>query len=373
MNTRDEWEVVNRSGMLTSGSYRAAGVGGGINGMGFDIGGIDDPVKNYKEASSPVVQERIREWYETTFYTRRNPEKNGIIIIMTRWHTEDLAGYLVEKMRNGGEQFQIFSFPMLAEEDEYFTLDGVTYKTRNAGELLHPERMDAAFVKACQRNELTWNSLYQQNPTVKGGNFFKTEWFGQYQHPPKMIRKVITADTAQKKGQHNDYTVFQLWGLCDRGFIYLLDQVRAKMDAPELIDAAVNMWRRYGGGIKGPVVNASALHIEDKVSGTGLIQTLRKGGYTSNGELFKSIPCIPISRGPDQSKGTRAIDNQAILQSGQVLIPQNAPWITEYLMEFEQFNLDMTHPHDDQVDATMDAIDILLKGAGVGVNFAALT
>lgn len=367
--TDDYWELLNDRGQLTDGSYRAAGVGKGISGMGFGIGMIDDPVKDYKEASSATTQERNIEWYNTTFYTRRNPKKNGIILIMTRWHIMDLAGKLLEKMKDGGDQWEIFSFPMEAEQDEYFTFDGVTYKTREAGEILFPARMDQKFVEDCKQDEMTWTSLYQQQPNIRGGNFFKTDWFGEYHLMPKFKRKIITVDTAQKKGQHNDFSVFQLWGLGVDGYIYLLDQVRGKFASHELRDRAVKFWKRYGGGIKGPVVNASAMYIEDKVSGTGLIQELRVGAFHSNGEKAPPIPCIPIERTID--KVTRAVDKQAIFQSGFIHIPQNALWKTEYLMEFENFSLDMKHPHDDQVDCTLDAIDVLLKGKG-GMNFGAM-
>jgi len=359
------WEIMDRHGYkhgVEKGSYRAAGVGGGISGMGFDIGIIDDPVKDYKDASSKVKQETNLEWYDTTFFTRRNVKKNGIIVIQTRWHKQDLSGKLLERMKEGSNDgFEVISFPMEACNTELIHIGKKTFKAREKGDILFPERMDQDFVESCKTNPLTWSALYQQNPTIAGGNFFKSHHWAYYTPASfaniRWKRKAITVDTAQKKGEHNDWTVFQVWGY-DGTRIYLLHQVRAKMHSYELTAAAKLVWEEYGGGIKGQHVNADSFFIEDKVSGTGLIQELRNEG----------IPCIEIPRHTD--KMTRAIDCHSYFHSGLVVLPSgmDVPWMTEYLMEFEDFNLDDTHDHDDQVDATLDAVNILLKGQG-GVNY----
>jgi hypothetical protein len=110
IRTAELWEVVNEKGDI-HGSYRAAGVNGGITGQGMNIGIIDDPAKDYKTASSPVYQEAVIDWYDTTFFTRADPKLNGIIIILTRWHQSDLAGQLLKKAEEGGEQWRVVSFP----------------------------------------------------------------------------------------------------------------------------------------------------------------------------------------------------------------------------------------------------------------------
>jgi len=361
IRTVEHWEILNGDGKLTTGDYRCAGVGGGITGQGFDIGIIDDPVKDYKEASSKTTQQTNMEWYDTTFYTRRNPIKNGIIIIMTRWHKKDLCGQLIERMKDGsGDNFEILSFPMEATGDEYIRVKGVKYKTRKKGDILFPERMPQDFVDACKTNALTWSALYQQNPTIAGGNFFKAEHWEYYTPESiankKWVRKIITVDTAQKKGEENDYTVFQVWGY-DGTRIYLLHQYRGKLHSYELRERGKRIWEEYGGGIRGQYVNADSMFIEDKVSGTGLIQELRREG----------VPCVEVPRQVD--KVTRAIDCHSYFHSGLVVLPSHAHWLNDYLMEFEDFNLEDTHEHDDQVDTTLDAVNILLKGEG-GINYS---
>lgn len=361
VNTSLLWEPVNRHGKIHGSHYTAAGVGGGISGMGFRIGLIDDPVKDYAEASSKILQEDIWEWYQTTFRTRRDPLINGILLIQTRWHRHDLSGKLIaEASQTTGEKWTIFSFPMECEESiERVQVGGKTYKTRKKGDILFPERMPQEFVKSCKTSPLTWNALYQQRPTVEGGNFFKSTWWDFYDRLPNPFETmIITADTAQKTGEENDYTVFQIWGKKE-GRIYLVDQVRGKYESPDLIRTATAIWQEWGGGVKGPRVNASSFFVEDKASGTGLIQDLRS----------KGIPVIGIPRTKD--KVTRAVDKQSRFAAGLVVLPRYKPWLTEFLMEFEDFSLLMTHSHDDQVDAALDAVDILLDNGG-GLNYGGM-
>lgn len=147
------------------GAYRSAGVGGGITGMGADIAIIDDPVKDAKEANSQTVRDGVWDWYTTTLYTRLSP-KSGVLLGMTRWHEDDLAGRLIEEMKSGGDQWRIVKFPAIAEEDEEF---------RKEGEPLHPERFDLERLSKIRKavGSQAWNALYQQRPSSKDGGVFK--------------------------------------------------------------------------------------------------------------------------------------------------------------------------------------------------------
>lgn len=358
INTADLWELVNPNGKLHGGAYRSSGVGGSITGMGCQLGIIDDPVKDYQDASSKTKQKRNLEWYETTFSTRLDPLKNGVIIIQTRWHKNDLSGVLLKQMEDGGEKWRVVSFPMVATKDERHCIGSRAFNLRKKGEILFPERMPAKYVEKCKlRGAITWNALYQQSPKVAGGGVFKIDWFGRYLSLPKRFeRVVITADTAQKAKEHNDYSVFQLWGKFENK-IYLIDQIRGKWESPELLKRAGEFWKRSQARDFGPQVRVGAMHIEDKASGTGLIQQLRADG----------VPCVAIPRQID--KFTRATDASPYLQSGMVIIPETAPWRHDYLTEFEEFTADDTHGYDDQVDPTLDAIEILL-GGGDTVNYS---
>jgi predicted phage terminase large subunit-like protein len=356
--TAELWETVHADGKLTGGSYRSAGVGGGITGQGMNIGIIDDPAKDYKQASSKTYQEAVLDWYDTTFYTRRDPKVNGIIIILTRWHKQDLAGQLLDRMNDGGEKWRVVSFPMEHDGDkpEYHTLNGTKYRLREPGDILFPERMPREFVEQCKASgSLTWNALYQQRPTAKGGSLCKSEWFGEYSVLPKMKYTLVIGDTAQKLKERNDFSVFEHWGLGDDGYLYLIDLIRGKWDADELKRRGVAFWNKAKSLNNG---RCRKMMIEDKSSGTGLIQQLRK-------LATPRIPVQAIQRNID--KMTRFMDVQGYIESGYVRLPIDAPWLNDFLGEAESLTSDFK-THDDQIDPMIDAIDNMLdkKRASLG-------
>lgn len=351
IRTAELWEVVNANGELHGGSYRAAGVNGGITGQGMNIGIIDDPAKDYKTASSPTYQEAVIDWYDTTFFTRADPKINGIIIILTRWHKDDLAGQLLKKAEEGGEQWRVVSFPMEAEKEEIHELNGQTYLLRKPGEILFPERMPQEFVdKAKQRGSLVWNALYQQRPTAKGGGLIKSEWFGEYRELPVMKFRAVYGDTAQKTKEANDFSVFEHWGLGVDGYMYLIDMIRGKWEADELKRRAVAFWSKCKMLRNGPLRHMA---IEDKASGTGLIQSIRKDAL---------CPVKAIQR--DKDKYTRLMDTQGYIESGYIKLPANADFINDFLVEMEAISPDF-NTHDDQLDPMMDAITEMKGKAGI--------
>ncbi|HIC9159800.1 TPA: phage terminase large subunit [Salmonella enterica subsp. enterica serovar Nagoya] len=350
IRTAELWEVVNAKGEIHGGSYRAAGVNGGITGQGMNIGIIDDPAKDYKTASSPTYQEAVIDWYDTTFFTRADPKINGIIIILTRWHQNDLAGQLLKKAEEGGEQWRVVSFPMEAEKEEVHELNGKKYLLRKPGEILFPERMPQEFVdKAKQRGSLVWNALYQQRPTAKGGGLIKSEWFGEYKELPVMKWRAVYGDTAQKTKEVNDFSVFEHWGLGVDGYMYLIDMIRGKWEADELKRRAIAFWNSCKQLKNGPLRHMA---IEDKASGTGLIQSIRKDAL---------CPVKAIQR--DKDKYTRLMDTQGFIESGYIKLPTDKPFINDFLVEMEAINPDF-NTHDDQLDPMMDAIDEMKNGNG---------
>lgn len=354
IRTAELWEIINSKGDIQGGSYRAAGVNGGITGQGMNIGIIDDPAKDYKTASSPTYQEAVIDWYDTTFFTRADPKINGIIIILTRWHKDDLAGQLLKKAEEGGEQWRVVSFPMEAEKHEVHELNGKKYRLRKPGEILFPERMPQSFVdKAKQRGSLVWNALYQQRPTAKGGGLIKSEWFGEYKELPPLKWRAVYGDTAQKTKEVNDFSVFEHWGLGMDGYMYLIDMIRGKWEADELKRRAVAFWNSCKS-----IRNGSLRHmaVEDKASGTGLIQSIRKDAL---------CPIKAIQR--DKDKYTRLMDTQGFIESGYIKLPADKPFVSDFLVEMESINPDF-NTHDDQLDPMMDAITEMKVNAGLLFN-----
>lgn len=165
----------------------------------------------------------------------------------------------------------------------------------------------------------------------------------------------VFADTACKKGEENDWSVFQLWGIGLDGGLYLLDLFRDKLEAPELQEESEIFLKRYADR-RPRKYGWREVYIEDKSSGIGLIQQLKRTW---------GARVIPVPRGTD--KVSRALSCLIPLKDGLVRIPANSqehPWVGEFLTEYAAFSKMMTHAHDDQMDPMFDAIEKLGKSGG---------
>lgn len=332
---KDEWRTT------TGGIIYATGSEGTITGYGAGkmrdhYGGaiiIDDPHKA-GEATSEVRRSNIIDWYTTTMASRTNSPNTPIILIMQRLHEKDLAGWLLDG--GSGEKWEHVMIPVLDEKDEPLWEFKHTRKDL--------ERME-------EKNPYVFAGQYMQKPSPLGGGIFKESWWKFYSVPPNIEYKIITGDTAQKTSERNDFSVFQLWGFFE-GNIYLLDQIRGKWEAPELRMQFKAFWNKHvGSGIQ-TVGRLRSAYIEDKASGTGLIQ---------DAKTIDKIPVNAVQRNTD--KVSRAMDCAPYISSGFVHLPEDVEWLSTYMSEFARFTPLMSHEHDDQIDPTLDAIDLLLRPA----------
>jgi predicted phage terminase large subunit-like protein len=203
--------------------------------------------------------------------------------------------------------------------------------------------------KLSQADPYTFSSQYQQCPSPAAGGMFKDSYFKYYDVLPSDISVVrIYGDTAQKVGEHNDFSVFQCWGYSRNSGIYLIDQCRGKWEAPELERALLDFWAKHKPSIYKPK-GAQCVKIEDKSSGSSLIQSIQRD---------YNIPIDPIQRNRD--KVLRAMGVIKYFSSGYIHLPQDAEFLHDYKDEFRKFTPTMTHKHDDQIDPTMDAVEDLL-------------
>lgn len=195
----------------------------------------------------------------------------------------------------------------------------------------------------------TFSSQYQQRPSPLTGGIFKDEYFNYYSIlPPDIISIVIYGDTAQKTAEHNDYSVFQVWAKSVTNKIYLIDQIRGKWEAPELERQLVDFWNKHKPS-RSKIIGASCVKIEDKSSGSSLIQSIKEDNQIP-------IEGIQVSSG----KLSRAMTAVKYFSSGFIHIPEHAEYISDYKQEFRNFTANDTHKHDDQIDTTLHAVDDLL-------------
>jgi predicted phage terminase large subunit-like protein len=333
MRNREKLEYVGHDGF-----FRNTTVRGSITGESLDIGVIDDPIKGREEAGSKAVRDKTWDWFTDDFFTRFS-ENAGMLAILTRWHVDDPIGRLREQF---GDGVKVVSYPAIAVRDE---------RHRKIGDPLFPElkSLDFLLERKAAMASVNWEALYQQNPQIIGGELIKGEWFGRYREAPVIQYRMIYADTAQKTSERNDYSVFQCWGKVDDGKIYLLDLIRGKWEAPELERRAIAFWEKHRAAEPSRYGQLRQMRIEDKASGTGLIQGLK---------IKARIPVAGIQRTKD--KYTRLMDVLGYIEAGYVMIPDNSAFVSDFVAECESFTADNSHMHDDQVDPMMDAINDML-------------
>ncbi|MFD1776659.1 phage terminase large subunit [Paenibacillus rhizophilus] len=323
------------------GGLHAAGVGGPITGKGARIAIIDDPVKNAEEADSETMREKIWDWYTSTLYTRLTPD-GRIVVVMTRWHEDDLVGRLLKKeadeIKEGvhkGERWTVINFPALAEKDDYLH--------RPEGEPLWPEqgfdreRMEQIRTDVGSR---VFNALYQQRPSAADGNMLKRDWWRYYDSPPPFASMLISVDATFKDEDTSDFVVIQVWGKVQAN-MYLVDQVRAKMNFPATIQTIRNVVKKYP--------EAHWKLIEDKANGSAIIATLHReiGGI--------------VAVNPEGGKVARVNAVSAYIESGNVFLPRTS-WIQDFVEEAASFP---NGKHDDQVDAMSQALHRFIYFNGV--------
>lgn len=163
--TKNFMEVVGYAGYLKS-----VGVGGSLTGTTADIGIIDDPVKDYQDAQSELQRERVWNWYESVFKTRMH-NSSQMLLTMTRWHEDDLAGRILEAAKESGEKWDIVVYPAIKEAE---TMEG---DPRKEGEALWENRHSLERLLVVKQNsKKVFTSLYQQKPSPDDGDIWK-RWF----------------------------------------------------------------------------------------------------------------------------------------------------------------------------------------------------
>ena len=353
-----EWGTGQTGGMW------AVGVDGGATGKGFHLGIVDDPHKDRKEAESPTYRQRVKDWWDAVFYTRREPGA-VIIVIQTRWHTDDLVGYLLSKEEalieagtlDLAERWHIVDMPALAlpanNIRSFPSTCTIEPDHRDEGEALDPERIPATELLKTRANLTArdWESLYQQRPTVASGSVFFKKWFryhapnGQGQHgdfptPEQFIRLILSVDATFKDTNSSDYVAMLLWGQTVHG-MFLLDIINQRLSFTDThgMIRALHPKRPFQEAL-----------IEDKANGTAVIDTLKR---EARGYLLKAVK-------PIGGKIPRANACTLMFERRQVFLPRLHPMLTAYETQHIGFpGMD----YDDMVDATSQALNYV---AGTG-------
>lgn len=331
-STRLDPESQSAEAWLTTsgGGFVAAGVGGGITGKGAHVLVIDDPVKNREDAESQNNRDSNWDWYTSTAYTRLAPG-GGVLVILTRWHDDDLAGRLLKAGADGGDDWEVVRYPAIAEEDESF---------RDTGEALHPERYDVPSLERIQKavGPRDWSALYQQNPVADDGDYFNRGMINYYEEDEvdqEQLRYYQAWDLAIGQRDRNDYSVGMCIGVDEHDRLYVMDVVRGRYDGFELVEKILDFYEQWKPSIigieKGHIEMALGPFLEKRVRERGLYEAYIKDLKTGR-----------------RDKEARARAIQGRMQQGMVFFPKEATFTGPLIAELLRFPNGI---HDDQVDA----------------------
>lgn len=328
--SKTNWSIDNHAGGMIS-----AGIGGSITGQGADLLIIDDPIKNRKEAESMTYRESIWAEWQDTLSSRLHPG-GRVVLIMTRWHEDDLCGRLLAQ---APEDWLLINLPALAEENDILN--------RNEGQALWPEHgfnEQWCMAKKAGLGVRSWESLYQGHPRPADGNLFKLSMFRRfkvvnncYQVDGKIYERSAckiyqTCDVAGSMKSSADYFVLGTFAICPNGELLVLDIFRERLEGPDQPALIMRKYQEYR-----PLM----IGVESANMGLTLYQQLRRMG----------LPVVELK--PEADKFTRAIPAAARYEAGMVYHMENALWLNDLEAELTAFP---NGSHDDQTDVISYAV-----------------
>lgn len=323
------WETAKGS------EYFAAGVGGSVTGRRADLVVIDDPVRSREDADSERNRETTWQWYVNDLLTRLKPGAKQVLV-MTRWHQDDLAGRILERE---ADKWRVVKLPMIAGADDPLG--------RAAGEQLWPEWFTEEMIETAKQDARSWTALYQQEPVPEEGAYFKGEWFGVYDQAPELLSIYGASDYAVTE-DGGDLTEHGVFGVDQNANIYVLDWWRGQTAPDVWIERFCDLvlahrpmtWFGESGVIRRSVEPFMMKRMQER------------NAYCTV-EWLASIA----------DKAARARSIQARASMGKVWLPRHAPWKADVISQLLTFP---AAKHDDAVDV----FSLIGRGLDQMVNVA---
>lgn len=333
----EEWETSQY------GVYRAVGVGAGVTGQGADLIIIDDPVKSRAEANSKSYRDRMWDWYRTDIYSRFEPGA-AIVLIMTRWHLDDLAGRILasDDARNWTE----IRLPAEAEENDPLG--------RSIGDALCPDRFDGdALAKIRGVLGTSYYALYQQRPIPMEGGMFRREWFDIVGAVPTEGTKYVRYWDKAGTQDGGAYTAGVLMAKTTGGIYYVVDVKRGQwsaMNRESVIRQTSEADREQYGAVR--------IWIEQEPG---------SGGLESAQATIRNLAGFAVRADPvRQSKDARAENMAAQCEARNIKLVRGY-WNNSYIDELCAIG---AGAYRDQCDASSGAFNKLALGDGLGLAIA---
>ena len=320
-------QAADRWALRKGGEYLAAGVQAGIAGFRADLGIIDDPFGSREDAFSERVRDRVWDWYINDFSARLKPGAKRIIM-HTRWHTDDLAGRIIEQAEASGHPVRVISLPAIAEANDILG--------RQPGEYLWDEPGGYDYASFLRRRQaetpaMEWAALYQQQPVPEQGGHFKAEWIKYYDTLPANLRKYGASDYAVTD-HGGDFTEHGVGGIDGNGDLYLVDwwygQTQTDVWVEHFLDLASLHGTLSWAEEAGQIIKSLGPFIERRMKERG--RYIVREQYTS---------------GHDKVARSQSIRGR--LSMGKVLFPRHAAWTKHVVAQLLAFP---AGKHDDAVD-----------------------
>lgn len=345
VRTAEKFQVVGHAG-----SYQATGVDGSITGKTATLGIVDDPIKNRKEADSEAYRRGVWDFYKTAFSTRQWGANVPIVITLTRWHEDDLAGRLLALAKENAEvdQWKVVSFPALAESGPNAD------DPRDVGDPLWPDKYPLTDLtkRRLTAGAYDWAALYQQRPAPAEGGLIKRAWWHWYRpaETPTTFREIVISwDTALRSKQTNDFASGQVWALSGPN-AFALRMVHGRWDFPELIQQMADLVRWVNE--RWPRTIPSIV-IENAGAGPEAISELRRRFSGVMAESPKGDKQQRVHAVTPLIEAGNAWLPGAALPDGQVDTTISPAWVDRFVEECAAFPFGA---HDDQVDAMTQAL-----------------
>ena len=300
------------------GVYYAVGAGGAVTGRGANCLILDDPVKNREEAESRLQRDKLWDWFTSTAYTRLMPG-GAVIVVMTRWHEDDLVGRLLA----GDEEWEVVNLPAIAESDDALG--------RDEGCALWPQKYPVEVLEQIRATigQRDFVSLYQQRPAPLEGAMFRRDWIARGSAPKSGTKIAMGVDLALSTKTSADYTALVVMARDEFGKLYVLDAARERVDFPgalKLIRLMADKW------------HPQQIAVEQVAYQAVVVQELLRN---------TTLPIKGVT--PDRDKVTRAQPLALRYEQGLVFHEQLPSWFEDELLSFPN------GMHDDSVDALVYA------------------
>lgn len=312
---KQDTKASNKFSTERGGTYYAVGAGGAITGRGAHVLLIDDPIKNREEADSLTIRNKVIDWYRSTAYTRLMPN-GAVIIVMTRWHEEDLVGFVLKEQAH--ENWVKIDLPAI-----------------DNGKALWPEAYPVEALNNIKASigDYEWQCLYLQNPISREGQLCRAEWL-RSGLPDDIAMKFMAVDPAISKKETADETAFVVCGVdfSNPCKIFEIESVKGKFDFPELIMRGEELYKKH----KPVLVGVESVAFQKAIGDVW---------------IKMGLPCAEMKADKDKVRRFLAVSHY--LSQGRVHV--NSEDLRNQLLRFRGIDDDK----DDLVDALVHCLKLI--------------